>query len=54
MIEEDLIIKLKVRGELVSSNELTIEEIKEEVLDSLEVKSYNDKYTIYEVEKEIF
>lgn len=53
MKEYNLDIKVKVKGELVSNKELNDEEIQEEILDNLEVISYNDYYTIYDVEKEI-
>lgn len=51
---EDLIIKVRIKGELNTDKEMTTEEIQEEILDNLDIKSYNDKYTIYDVEKEIF
>lgn len=54
MKEYNLDIKVKVKGELVSNKELNDEEIQEEILDNLEVISYNDYYTIYDIEKEIF
>lgn len=51
---EDLIIKVRIKGELNTAKEMTTEEIQEEILDNLDIKSYNDKYTIYDIEKEIF
>lgn len=51
---EDLIITVRIKGELNTDKEMTTEEIQEEILDNLDIKSYNDKYTIYDVEKEIF
>lgn len=54
MREYNLDINVKVKGEVISKNELTDEEIQEEILDNIEVISHNDYYTIYGTEKEIF